>query len=291
MTSQPKPGTAGEESGFIIVAVLWMLGTLSVLASIYAAYVIVTAREAKYQDGNLEAPALARAAVELVALNQLSYPPSSGPSGGDFQLQLGNATISVHYVSELGRIDLNTAPAALIKGLMLNLGAPEAEAERYTRQIVARRSPPTSENAKDTAPGEFKYQSTLELSQVPGLPAGWVRRLLQYVTVYSGNTKIGVLVADPAVLSAMPGMTRDRSNAFVAARAANDRDVTALSRILGPAAAFATFESGRIFRVDVSSSMKGGIDNKSEIVIVVFNEGPQPYSILSWHDLADGAGG
>ena len=53
-----KASPRGGRDGFIVVAVLWMLGALATLASIYAVYVINTATAMGVNDDRLQAEGL-----------------------------------------------------------------------------------------------------------------------------------------------------------------------------------------------------------------------------------------
>src|SRR5262245_59679429 len=106
-----RSGAASD--GFIIVAVLWILGALAALISIYAVYVIDTASSFSAHDDRLRARALIFAAVELTAY-QLTAPAQSRPTQGRFNFHLGPANVAVEFRSEAARIDLNTAPKELL---------------------------------------------------------------------------------------------------------------------------------------------------------------------------------
>ena len=91
----PRPGL----EGFIVVVVLWLLGALSILASIYSVYVVNTAAAALPVTTNqLRAEALVSAALELTAYKQLTQQPR--PTSGQFSFRLGQANIAVKFRSE-----------------------------------------------------------------------------------------------------------------------------------------------------------------------------------------------
>ena len=112
-----------------MVVVLWLLGALSTLASIYSVYVVNTAAGFAGYDNQLRAEALVSAALELTAYQQLTRQPR--PTSGQFSFRLGQAEIAVTFRSEAARIDLNAAPKQLLVGLFRALGAQPDEAEIY----------------------------------------------------------------------------------------------------------------------------------------------------------------
>jgi general secretion pathway protein K len=281
--------------GFIIVAVLWILGALSALVSIYAVYVINSAAGFGELDNHLRAEALIGAAVELTAYHQLTVPALSRPSRGEFSFRLGKASITVSFCSETARIDLNTAPKQLLVGLFKVLGAHAADAEHYGDRIIAWRTKPNdtaSESSDATAASQRarggKFPHVNELALVDDLPISLVERALPFITVYSGRPQVNVADAPPEVIAALPGMNTDRINSFLAQRLADPASPAqkeALLQSLGPAQQFATTEGSRAVRVKAKIAFDNGHQTQSEVVILLFDEGNEPFSILSWHDV------
>jgi general secretion pathway protein K len=61
-------------------------------------------------------------------------------------------------------------------------------------------------------------------------------------------------------------------------------DGQALLQLLGPVANYATTDGGNASRVAVRITYGNGRRANSEIVILTFDAGNEPYSVLSWHD-------
>src|SRR5947209_4615752 len=101
-----KQARAQNESGFVLVAVLWILAALATLASIYSAYAINTAVGLHVPDDRLQAEASIRAGVEMAAFRQLAVPEQVRPSRGGFSLRVGRTTVAVQFRSEAARMDL-----------------------------------------------------------------------------------------------------------------------------------------------------------------------------------------
>ena len=216
--------------GFILVAVLWILGALSALVSIYAVYVMNTSAGLTVHDDRLRAEALTSAALELTADRILSATKESAPVGGRFEFRLSAARVDVEYQPENARVDLNAAPKPLLVGLFSALGSHQRDAEIYGDRIVAWRTPPANE--KDTEAAAYrtarlgyeqrgaKFPHAAELSLVRDLPLAVVERVLPFVTVYSGRPQVNVMAASPKVLAALPGVTLEGLNAILALRQA-----------------------------------------------------------------------
>src|SRR3954451_4793013 len=93
-----KPCTARD--GFIIVAILWILGALSALVSVYAVYVVDTAAGFVEHDDRLREQALVSAALEVTAHRQLGADPQSRLKQGNFPSKFPGADDRVSFCSE-----------------------------------------------------------------------------------------------------------------------------------------------------------------------------------------------
>ncbi len=278
--------------GFIVVAVLWLLAALATFASIYAVYVIDTAAAFRTYDDHLRAEALVSGAVELAAY-QLTSKAERHPTHGQFRFRMGQANVAVEFRSEASRIDLNAAPKELLVGLFVASGASRVDAEKYADRVIAWRTTPAkshdSEVSADQAAGSrypprgapFPHAGELALVD---LPMELVERALPLVTVYSGLGKVDVLEAAPEVMAALPEITRDRLNSVLAHRQAMPGDGQALLPLLGRAQAYASTEASKASRVTVHIAFDDGLQTSSEVVILAYEKGDAPYSVLSWRD-------
>jgi len=280
--------------GFIVVAVLWILGALSALLSIYAAFVVDTAVSFSVYDDRLRADSLVSAAVELTAYRQLNAPVKTRPTNGAFRFHLGQADVAVSFQSEAARIDLNAAPKQLLAGLFHVLGAPPEQAGLFADRVVSWRTAPARNQIPEGAanlaaglgyePRGAKFPNVAELTLVRDLPPHFVDQALPYLTVFNGRPQVNILDAAPEVIAALPGITPQQVSAVLAQRQSSFDDGKSLLSMLGEARKFATVESGKTFRVKVSITFDNGQKANSEVVIVIFDEGTEPYAVLSWHD-------
>lgn len=280
-----------DERGFIVVAVLWILGALATLATIYAVYVIDTAASYSVHDRRLQSEALFTGSLELTAAQLAGMP--GAPGGGRFTFRLGEANVAVEFRTENARIDLNTAPRALLAGLFTALGTQAGLAETYAESVLAWRNPPNPANTSSRIPGASyparggPFPHTSELALVPGLPELLVDRVTPFVTVYSGMPQINVLNAAPEVIAALPGMTPEMLHAVLAQRNAEPQNAARLAALLGPAQALATSQASKAVRVLPRITFDDGQRMSADIVIFLLDNGPEPYRVLSWRDSSD----
>jgi general secretion pathway protein K len=281
-------------NGFIVVAVLWVLGALSALLSIYTVYVIDTAVSFSVYDDRLRAESLVSAALELTAYRQLAVRPQDRPTHDAFRFRLEKADVAVAFRSETARIDLNAAPKPLLVGLFLALGVRRDLAELYANNIIGWRTAPqqgqNSERTPDRSAGlgyeprHAKFPHVAELALVRDLPPTIVERTLPLVTVFSGRPQINILDAAPEVIASLPDITPQQLKTVLAQRQAFPNDGKSLLSLLGDIRKYATIEAGNAFRININITFDNGQRTSSEVAILIFEEGPEPYAVLSWHD-------
>jgi general secretion pathway protein K len=292
--SSPERG----REGFIVVAVLWMLGALATLASIYAVYVINTATAMGVNDQRLQAEGLMTAALELTTYRLTSMDADDRPSRGDFAFRLGRAAVAVEFRSEAGRVDLNSAPKELLAGLFAGLGAKYADAQYYAERIIGwRTSQDPDQRNEETAvyrtaglpygPRQAPFAHVGELSLVLGLPPFLVERALPFVTVFSGRAEINILAAAPEVVAAVPGMTPERLYTLLSQVGRGPQNAQFLQRLAGDQPGI-TIEAGRTARVAVRMDSDAGRRVRGEAVIMLGSEAGEPFRVLSWRDDFDG---
>src|SRR5947209_2570254 len=89
-------GPSPTNEGFVVVAVLWIVGMLAALAGTYSVYVIDVAVAMSLNGRRLQAEALVRAGLELAAL-RIRSDRNVLPVLGQFKLQLGEANLDVAF--------------------------------------------------------------------------------------------------------------------------------------------------------------------------------------------------
>ncbi len=302
MIAAAKPTHSGED-GFIIVAVLWILAALAALVSIYALFVTNTATAIAASNDAVQADALASAGVELAAYQLIGLPEKERPTSGRFTARVGGARLAIAFQNEAARIDLNAAPKELLVGLLVGLGASPFDAGGFADRIIAWRSKAAAGDADfdpetslyrsaglSFTPRRGPYAHVDELWLVYGVPAVLVERMLPFVTVFSGKAQVDVLDAAPQVVAALPGMTPETLQAILAAREHGQLDRTNLPGLLsGTGSSLATAEGSKAVRVGVRIDFENGRQAGAEAVILLPDDGPDPYRVLSWRNAFDGA--
>jgi general secretion pathway protein K len=289
-----KRESTNGERGFVIVAVLWLVAALAALAVIFSAYLSNSARALALNDQALQVEALVSAGVELTAYQLRLADEQARPARGVFRTQLNGAQLSVSFVSEAARIDLNAAPKELLAGLLSVLGASAEDANQYADRIIGWRTRATRESAdsedalylaagRTYSPRQAPFAHVNELALVLGLPPALIERALPFVTVFSGAPGVDVLNAAPEVVAALPGMTPLVLKQFLADRGSLPNDPTAIATALGDAKGNATTQKSQAFRIEIRIRFPTGRQAASEVVISLRGD-EDPYRVLSWQN-------
>ncbi len=289
-----RNGASSSEQGFVIVAVLWLLAALALLAVIFSVYLSNSARALALNDSALQTEALVSAGIELAAYRLQLGADDARPVQGAFQVRLNGAGLSVSFLTEAARVDLNAAPKELLAGLLTALGASEDDAKEGADRIIAWRTKPTSEDGgKEEAlysasgraysPRQAPFAHVNELALVLGLSPALVERALPFVTVFSGASGVDVLVAAPEVIAALPGMTPLTLKQFLNDRASLPNDPAAIAAALGGAKDSATAQKSQAYRILVRIRLANGRESTSEVVIGLRGK-DSPYRVLSWQN-------
>jgi general secretion pathway protein K len=283
-----------SEQGVVIVAVLWILMALSVLAVTYSIYLSASAQALAVNDTSLQTEALVSASLELTSYQLVLARDKERPPRGAFHFKMDDADVSVTFISEAARIDLNFAPKEILAGLFAGLGAKKAAAGEDADRIVGWRTrpmpgAPNDEDALyhaaglDYSPRQAPFTHSSELALVVGLPPALVDRALQFVTVFNGTTGVDPSITAPEILAALPRHdgSQDQPNGTLGKDPlANDTPAGGDS---SSAATDATTAKSICYRVLTVINFQNGRHTASEVVIALGDE-TEPYRVLSWQD-------
>jgi general secretion pathway protein K len=303
MTREPCAAVTASESGFVIVAVLWILAALATLATIFSIYLSNSSQALAVNDMGLQAEALVSASLELTTYQLMVAGDKARPAQGSFHFRLDSADVLVNFSSEAARIDLNFASREMLANLFAVLGADQEAAKEHADRIIGWRTRPKAGAANDEealygaaglaySPRQSLFNHVNELGLVLGLPPVLVDRALPYLTVFSGSSNVDVLIAPPEIIAALPGMTPSALKDFLNQRPALPReDAAAIATALGPAQASATIPKSMAFRVLTTVRFDNGRQMLSEVVIALRGGGDKdPYRVLSWRDDVEAVG-
>ena len=223
-----------RQSGIALIAVLWLTILLTVIASGFAFSMHGEAVAARNALSLAQARAAADGAIERTAL-ELTRPrnlPDVWQADGSAQTWLdGEVKLTTVAVDESARIDLNKAADPLLKGLLQNVGGLDAFAADSVLAAIAdwrdvddlkrpngAEEPDYRAAGKTYKPSNAPFNSIGELARVLGVTPGLVERIADSLTVYSRQPGINPLTASREVLLAIPNVTPEVVDAYIAQR-------------------------------------------------------------------------
>jgi general secretion pathway protein K len=314
------PKRLARSDGFVLVVVLWLLGSLATLVAIYSLYLTNTATAFATHLEKAQAESLVSAGIELVAYqltvgkedkkpaeeaksvdgNKPAEPnkpaQNSKPAKGGFSFRAGKADVSVQFSPENARVDLNAAPKELLAGLFSSLGA-RREADYLAERIIAWRTPRSAEAAAKEdettiyrsaglpyGPREAPFAHVYELGLVAGMPAELARRAAPLVTVHSGSSSFNAVEAPPELLAAIPGVTPEQLPLLLAARERDPKSFQSSLGALDSGNRFVTTEPGKSTRVAVNVVFASGYQLRTNATIIVIDGDVEPYRVLSYRN-------
>ena len=217
-------------SGVALVAVMWIVAALSLLAMGLVASSRSEVRSAQTARAFAEAAALGDAAIQLAA-RDLRFAPEPIDRRSSFEYSMSGRKVIVHVSSASGFIDLNAAPETLLRDLfVVGAGVSVDVAEQLAQRVVDWRDadesvlPLGAENADYAAAGvPFRtrggaFDVPEDLLQVLGVGFDVYDRIQTFITTVSGSAGVDPLAAPLGVLRILAGGRDDVARAFVAVR-------------------------------------------------------------------------
>jgi general secretion pathway protein K len=286
-----------RQRGSILVTVLFLAGLIAALAAIAAEVQRVARASSRSYAEGLRAEVAMRAAIERTVAQARDGLQKFEGAG---TVRIAEAEVSLTIRDEISRVDLNHAPPELLAGIFKVVGIESGLAANFAQRIVERRgkqnenpdqrpgnaaapnrtaTPSAANPNRGTRTGPFLHVA--ELALVPGIPREAAAAVAPYVTVASGRATINAMLADPAVLKALPGVDDKRLRDFLDGRAQRLPFKDLISR-LGSVQKFATEENGAAVRFDARVRMHPRIEKHFEVVVAVVPGDSEPYRILAW---------
>jgi len=206
-----------RQQGAALMLVVWLLVLLTALVGSFALSARVEVLLGRGLARRVVALEAARAGVEMAVL-RLHHPDPAQrwrADGRTYAWTFGEAEISIQMVDEAGKVDLNTADAALLALLMRELRVPAARAQALAAAIVDWRdeddliTPEGAERAQYLAAGlaygprNAEFETLAELQLVLGMDDAVYARLRPHLTLDSDRPLPDPHLAQPAVLAAL----------------------------------------------------------------------------------------
>lgn len=246
-----RRGAVGQ-AGIALVAVLWMVAALAVLALGLAAATRAELHTAQGVRARAEAAAIGDAAIQLAML-ELRSTPDAQQKLTHFAYEFAGRPVEVELVPASGLVDLNQAAEELLAGLFSGPGGEEPEfATELARRVVEWRTPGQTEADADYVAadvgqrprrGQFQYPE--DLLQVLGVSYPLYDRVRDLITVRGGSAGVAPQAASLDLLTLLAGGDRD-----LAAHIASTRRDDPTTDVTGLASRFLADGESSVYRVD-----------------------------------------
>jgi len=286
-----------DQRGIALILVLWLTILLTVIATGFAYSMRTETLAARNAVSLAQARGLADGAIMRVAF-ELMRPRTLAESwqadGVVHYWDDGDAHVAANALDESGKIDLNAASDALLKGLLQSAGGLDVDAAQRVVDVIDDwkdaddvRRPNGAEAADYQAaglsykPANAPFESVAELQRVLGMTPTLYAAVADQLTVFSKAPGVNPAYASRAVLLAIPGATGDVVDAYLRQRQ------DALAQKL-PLPAFPVAGTGagptNLWRIRAEVTMPDGVTYIREAVLRPGGDVLHPVTVLAWQE-------
>jgi len=287
--------SAARQRGIALILVLWLTILLTVIAAAFAYSMRTEALAARNAVSLAQARGLADGAIMRMAF-ELMRPRTINETwqadGLPHYWEEGDAHIAANAIDESGKIDLNSASDALLKGLFQAAGGLDVDAAQRIVDVIddwkdaddLRR--PNGAEAPDYQaaglsykPANAPFESVAELQRVLGMTPTLYAAVADHLTVFSKSPGVNPAFASRTVLMAIPGATAEVVDTYLAQRQ------NALAQGL-PAPPFPVQGGAagptNLWRIRAEATMPDGVTYVREAVIRPGGDLLHPVTVLLW---------
>ncbi|MDB5394601.1 MAG: hypothetical protein JWM91_2107 [Rhodospirillales bacterium] len=284
----------GSENGVALVAVLWVLALLSMMAVVFNAEMRTQTDLERNLVENAQAEALADAGVYQAIAMLLDPDQTRHPrlDGTPYPWSHAGGQVLVSIQDEGGKIDLNAAPDGLLRSLFVSVGvAPEVAStlvdrirDFTDREHIRRSNGAEDEDYRLAGVGyDLKHaplDSVAELEQVLGMTHELFRRVEPFVTVYTGLDGINPLTASREVLAAAARSAAQSQSEFKGQQATPIHTASPVTD-LGSGVPGAAQAPAVTIRAEAWTPA-GGVFGREAVVLLTEQPFAMPFAIREW---------
>jgi general secretion pathway protein K len=300
MRGHPMNRRQGRQAGLALVLVLWIVVVISLIAGFFVFSMRSELRISRNTLETARASAVADAAIHRAAYDLFKFSPEDNVWKRDglwHDWAYDEATARVRLLDESGKIDINTASPALMRGLFMSQGVGEDDAAKLVDAIGDWIDPDTIRRTNGAEEPEYQsaglpykpantwFQNTEELQRVLGMTPALYQRIAGLITVYSRQSGVNVTIAPREVLLAIPGLTPEQIDAYVTQREAARAAKQPLP--LFPAPGFAAAGISLFVSIRAEVTLASGARFARDAVVKTYPGDPRrAVAFLAWKDVA-----
>ena len=287
-----------KQRGVALVLVIWV----AVILCVVAASFIIERRTETMVVLNSIALARAQQAADAGVSKAVGETYRNDPTATDAWKRDGaphdwtfeGTNVRVELRDESAKIDVNTASEALLRGLLLSIGLQDDEASRLLDAILDWRDADSLKRPNGAEEPEYRaaglnykpanapFQALEEMQLVLGMRPEIYRRLAPLTTVYSRLPGINPQVASREVLLAVPGLTSDVVDDYIARR--NDAIAQGLPPPPLPQAGVYASGMSPVMNVVSVARTDDGVVFAREAVALLRPAPGRPVTYLAWRE-------
>ncbi|MGD8810294.1 MAG: type II secretion system protein GspK [Gammaproteobacteria bacterium] len=284
--------------GIALIAVLWFVVLLSLIASAFLSVSRGSIRETDAALAHARAEALADSGIELAVLMLLepAHREALKTDGGARSIRLGGGEIAISIQDVAGRVDLNESEPELLAALFRSVGVPEERAQALAAAVADWRDADNERQSGGAEAADYRraglghvpanrpFYSVSELRQVLGIDRTIFAGVAPSLTVYSGSPDVIASVAAPPVLDALrqSGAAIVTSEEIATSAMVPRFGITASGRASGGGAASLPPSDTDTYAIRAEAVLTGGGRFVREAVVILTGDGRQPYVLQSW---------
>jgi general secretion pathway protein K len=290
-----------NQRGVALIIVLWIITLLMVIAASFIQTMRTDVNVVANSLSRVKSEALADAGLQR-ALYELYKPQNIegrwNTDGSSREWLYRDIVVNITMQDETGKIDINRAADALMRGLLLSQGVPEEDAAKLVDAIADWRDADSNRRLKGAEAPEYTavglsygpanalFQSTEELKLVLGMTPEIFARIAPLITVYSGQPGINEQIATREVLRALPNVSDEAIDEYL-----SRRDIARASRRPIPNFQQNLFRSASNnqtpVRIRTEAVFADGNRFVREVVVRRYTDPKRPYAYLSWKEGRD----
>lgn len=288
---------ARNQRGIALILVLWLTILLAVIATGFAYSMRTETLAARNAVSLAQARGLADGAIMRVAFELLRPRTLAESWQADSVVHYwddGDAHVAANAIDESGKIDLNAASDALLKGLFQSAGGLDVDAAQRVVDVIDDwkdaddlRRPNGAEAADYQAaglsykPANAPFESVAELQRVLGMTPTLYAAVADNLTVFSKAPGVNPAFASRAVLLAIPGATADVVDTYLRQR--QDALAQKLPLPAFPVAGAAAAPTN-LWRIRAEVTMPDGVTYIREAVLRPGGDTQHPVTVLAWQE-------
>lgn len=284
------------QRGVALVLVIWLATLLAVVASSFLFASHSDALVVRNSLSMARAEAIAESAVHraLFELYRIDNAPDTWRrDGSPHDWSFDGAAVRIELRDESAKIDVNTASDNLLRGLLVSAGLADEEADRLLDALLDWRDPDKTQRLHGAEEADYQaaglawtpanapFQAIEELQLVLGMRPEIYRRIAPLLTVHSRQTGVTTQAASREVLLAIPGITPEVADAYIARRteaAANGQPAPAFPE----AGQYASPPSSTVAAIRAEVRLDDGTAFVREAVALLRPAPRRPVTFLAW---------